>query len=615
MLNLIKLKATNVLSYPVLDIEFPQGLCLLEGYNYDENTANGSGKSSIIDIVCYAIYGNTPRNIKTDEIIRWGEGSCEIELLLSKHNYIYKIIRTRGKNELLFYKNDVLLNGKDAKETQQIIIKHIGLSYESFLQTVYFAQGTSLGEQFLFANDEIKKEIFTEIQDLYIYDQCLDAAKTDFKELSKKKEAAEHEITLNETLLQREKESIDEYKLRSHKFEELRDADKNNILKKIELAKEELNKAKKERKQNLKLNEAIVEFQGQIEKLQMESNPSAEKEYNKLNIEKSIKNTEISGKSKERTRIWNLVQQKKCPTCGQDIQTAILSNDIAIIDDEIKNLEKTVADIDIQLPNLAEKVAQEKYRVNEISNINLKIAIARKTLEESGRIYENTEYRINNAIKDYEAEIVQIEKRENNFMDLLQQSSSKITQYDGVLKAKKKILDTINGYFDIYEVLIKAFSREGIKAFVFAQMINELNIFVSDYMQKLFDGNIRIKFDIQSVTSSGKIKQVINTIFTVDGIERSVLSLSGGEKNRVILAVNFALSRLVSSRSTSIGFMFLDECFVGLDNRGKERVMSFLKELQQHKDMIYVIDHQTEFQQAFDSTIKIEKRHGVSCVI
>ena len=92
----------NFLSYKEAIIEFKKGLYLISGWNNDKNTANASGKTSIVDALCWTLFGETPRKISVNGVINWKEQKeCKCSVKIKKsNNEIMVIERSRKPNHL-----------------------------------------------------------------------------------------------------------------------------------------------------------------------------------------------------------------------------------------------------------------------------------------------------------------------------------------------------------------------------------------------------------------------------------------------------------------------------------------------------------------------------------
>ena len=82
------------------------------------------------------------------------------------------------------------------------------------------------------------------------------------------------------------------------------------------------------------------------------------------------------------------------------------------------------------------------------------------------------------------------------------------------------------------------------------------------------------------------------------------------QKARVSMGIDFGLSRLVAARATNKhSLLILDEAFKHLDRAGKEAVVEMLHELQKEKSSVFVIDHDSEFQAAFENVVTVQYKN------
>jgi len=129
-----KLTITNFLSIENASVEFPtSGLMLITGWNDTLNRANGAGKSAVMQALCWCLYGEFPRDIKVDEIVRRGESSCVVSVKAHINGVDWTIVRKRPIDFALF-RNGERQKG-NMKLLQAIIEQEIGFNYQQFLVT------------------------------------------------------------------------------------------------------------------------------------------------------------------------------------------------------------------------------------------------------------------------------------------------------------------------------------------------------------------------------------------------------------------------------------------------------------------------------------------------
>lgn len=615
MIRLKSIKADNFLSFKELSLTFESGLYLINGFNHDENTANGSGKSSVMDAICFGLYGDLPRKIRIDEITKWGEVGTEVTTVFSKGQNVYTIVRSRNPNKLDFFINNQKNNGKDAKETQARIEGILGLGFSAFLYSVYFSQNSSIGDQFLFVNDEAKKDIFTELLGLGALDECYEEIRKDLKTIEDAKMGALKEVDFITRSLNEQKALIEQYRQLSSNFERLRSEDVKSIEAAIKNIKTQQKNALRSYKESIAISECVPNLHDAIEHLKDKIDPLVGEKFSKHQIERAYKVKEIDLLKKQHKRAKDLLDAGDCPTCGQKIAAELFSGPLVQLEKEIGQLEKDVASLDVTLGSLKSAVDNNLIYNDEIIKLNNKIVVSQKLVAEAQRSYQNNESFYGGQVSDLTNKLEKAKTATNHYEGLILETEGKMGDLEGKMAAQQEKLTQVQYLSGIYDVLYLAFGKEGLKSHVFNQLINELNVHITGYLRQLFDNTIDLRLNSQTITSANKVKNRVDTILTIDGVDRNIHLLSGGERARLSLATNFALSKIIASRTTSVNFLCLDEGLTGLDLKGKEKIMEFLRKLSANKDFIYVIDHESVFKEGFDGVYNVEKRNGTSEVI
>ena len=194
------ISAKNFLSWENLSFNVSSGVTLIDGWNDDDQTSEGSGKSAVLNAVSWCLYGKLPKDAKIDEVIRDGQKSCKVSVVLDSGDLV---VRSRGPNDLYLQRDGSKIKGSTANETQKLIEEYVGLSFDAFCQVHYFAQ--NYDKKFLQSNQEDKSKILSEIQDLNLFDK----ARKEAHELLKKEEASLKDITHQIELEKKELNSID----------------------------------------------------------------------------------------------------------------------------------------------------------------------------------------------------------------------------------------------------------------------------------------------------------------------------------------------------------------------------------------------------------------------
>ena len=143
-----KLRLVNFMPFAKVELDLVDrhGPFLFLGRHADgvEGESNGAGKSSVLEAILWALYGES-RGPGDDDLIRLGEDDMSVVLNFQMEGKGYEISRTkrRGRSQVLALTNltdDVKLTGNSVRETQEAIVKVLGMDHSVFVNTVFCAQ-------------------------------------------------------------------------------------------------------------------------------------------------------------------------------------------------------------------------------------------------------------------------------------------------------------------------------------------------------------------------------------------------------------------------------------------------------------------------------------------
>jgi exonuclease SbcC len=184
----IQLTLKNFLSYRDATLDF-RGLhtaCICG--------SNGAGKSSLLEAITWAIWGES-RAASEDDVIHTGAKDVRVDFIFNANQQVYRVIRNRqrgGTGSLEFQIETPsgfrALTGKGLRATQDIILEHIKLDYDTFINSAYLRQGRA--DEFMLKRPNERKEILAELLKLNQYDELEERA----KELSRQFKARAEEL-------------------------------------------------------------------------------------------------------------------------------------------------------------------------------------------------------------------------------------------------------------------------------------------------------------------------------------------------------------------------------------------------------------------------------------
>jgi DNA repair exonuclease SbcCD ATPase subunit len=612
-----RIKATNLFSWESLDYEVKPGISQITGFNYDDSSPEGCGKSSIPNILCWVLFGGVPKDVRVDEVVRQGCKSGAGEVTLSSG---HRVVRSRKPNDVYVVDpSGNSVKGKDAKETQLLINRLIGLDFDAFCQTVYFAQ--NYPKKFVSSSDTEKVSILSQVLDLTLFDKARDRA----HDLAKKAKGDVAGLELKKTevgyMLEKLRSNAELLVRFVEKFEEDKAAKVEALKKGITSLEEQL------------LTKEALEANYELAKRASEDHDRQLSEVNQkiTQLEVSVRLADNAVKTRARLeKDIDLCQSRieklkvkiaryhaaglKCPTCGEAVQ----GHKVDHVFSELKELEKDLRDEGAQnneyvtqLHNLpkpstsaddAKALAAAKAKMSEVTLLRRdawdKATACKRDLDRLGLVGLELK-KLKDALKAAEAS--QCDEELTRLGDL----DRSVGEYEKAERDLDEKLSAARVKLANLDILKTGFKE--VKQFVFQALLNELSVKATRLAEELFEVPISIKFSNED--EEGGVTKIVTTV-TLDGVERSLGLYSGGQYRRIELAVDLALASIVARRSQNpLKFRVLDEPFKDLSESSMEKVVKLLERLE---GSTIIIEHNTITKSIIHNVFDIEYRGGVS---
>jgi len=154
--------------------EFHNGINLIQGHDTGTGKSNGSGKSSLVELLPFALFGQTIKDIKKDNIPNWyNQTKCETNLYFSINDDEYCFYRSIKPNKFTVKKNDEIIPQLSNVRDFQIKINDevIGMDFKTFSNLVYFSPNNTIS--ILNAKKEQKRKFLESLFDLGEYSEML----------------------------------------------------------------------------------------------------------------------------------------------------------------------------------------------------------------------------------------------------------------------------------------------------------------------------------------------------------------------------------------------------------------------------------------------------------
>ena len=532
---------------------------------------NGAGKSTILDALCFGLFGKPFRNISKMQMVNSiNNSSTVVEVEFKIGTVEYKVIRSIKPNKFEIYQNNILINqDANARDYQKILEQQIlKLNYRSFTQVVIL--GSSTFVPFMQLKARHRREVVEEILDIQIFS------------------------TMNLILKQRIKIILDDirendyqYQLASEKisFQENHIADLKDNKEKIIKQKQNLIKENKKEISNRSISKKDIETQNENLLLSIEDKSKVELKSGKL---KDIQSTLVE-KHKSHTSMINFFQNNEdCPTCEQHIDELFKTDMVSKKKTDADKIQVGMKELKLEL----DKVASRKEEIRNITNTIRENHVSVAKIDSSILELEKFNTQLQTEINQFETD-----GATTSDVDKLKDLKEEAEIYN---KQKSKLRED-----KLYaEAARNMLQDTGIKTKIIKQYLPIMNKLINKYLTSM---EFYVNFSLDE-----NFEETIKSRYRD---EFSYSSFSEGEKMRIDLALLFTWRAVAKMKnSTNTNLLILDEIFdSSLDGTGTDEFLKILHTLS--GENVFVISHKQDvLADKFKSTIKFEKIRNFSHV-
>jgi len=532
---------------------------------------NGAGKSTILDALCFGLFGKPFRKINKPQLLNSiNQQGCVVEIEFAIGQKNYKVIRGIKPNVFEVYLGDKLLDqDAKAKDYQEFLEKFIlKINFKSFTQVVIL--GSASFVPFMQLTPADRRAIIEDLLDINIFSSMNSVVKEKMAEIKDLSVKSKHEMDLTSERINFQKQSIEDHKNRSD---------------------EEIGKKRKEISDSV---DQIFTLKRDVELIQKHIDVLQRKIEDKLSVEKKSKKL-LQLESKIETNIKKnekdiafYEEHDNCPTCKQTIEGDFKSEQVS------ERKSKVVTQRE-GLTEISAEIAKTNQRIEEIININKHI---------SG--HNNEIVKHNSTISAINAYVTKLQKEIDELSigkDTVEEENQKLKELKqqlSVLLSKMEELSVEKQYYEFAGNLLK---DTGIKTKIIRQYLPIMNKLINKYLTAM---DFFVNFNIN--------ESFEETIKSRHRDEFSYANFSEGEKMRIDLALLFTWRQIAKLKnSTNTNLLILDEVFdSSLDGVGTEEFLKLLHEMGTDTN-VFVISHKGD--QLFDkfrSIIKFEKHNNFS---
>jgi DNA repair exonuclease SbcCD ATPase subunit len=534
---------------------------------------NGEGKSTILDALCFALFGKPFRNINKGQLVNSINGKgCLVEIHFNVNSKSYKVIRGIKPNKFEIWCNDELLNqDAAAKDYQKVLEQQIlKLNYKTFTQVVIL--GSASFVPFMQLTSAQRREVIEDILDIRIFS-------TMNQLLKEKANDTKAEIARIETEIMGAKTKVEA---------------QTAIIKTISDAKAD-NIRSVEAKIAASLKE-VESTQSEVDVLIGEITTLKSKIEGKDKIEGDLDKAKTI-RSKLLHKVETCEQHKEffdshdvCPSCSQDIPDQHKQKIVDDLNAKVADQNSKVSELEEVLRGLNDRLSTVNQIVSQITEKNIELSTKNSAVSI-----------INRQISELERE-VESHKADTTNVDA-EKVKLKALAEDAMAKIKNK--SALQEHRNMEEVANLLLKDTGIKTAIIREYLPVMNKMINKYLQSM-DAYIHFELD-------ENFNEIVKSRFRDDF---TYASFSEGEKMRIDLAILFTWRQVAKMKnSVNTNLLLLDEIFdSSLDTAGTDYFLNLMNSFGENTN-IFVISHKGD--QLFDkfrSVLKFEKRNDFSVI-
>lgn len=548
-------------------------LTLVLGENLDlggDGSRNGTGKTTIINALSYALYGQALSNIRKDNLVNKTNGkNMLVSLDFSVNGQEYRIERGRKPNILRFYINNEHKTAEDeaqgdSRETQDAIERLMNMSHDMFRHVLALNTYT---EPFLSLKANDQRTIIEQLLGITLLSERADAIKELNRQTKDAIQAEEFRIRAVQEANKRIEEQIESLRKRQRLWTAKRDEDVG------------------------RLEQAIAD----LEHINIDAEVQAHRDLEAFHVKKKalddasryIRQIDADDAKlnkileKLRTEIKAL-DEHRCHSCGQDLH-----------DDKQEELKQAkqalVQETSLQL--LANDTQRQGHEdtVAEIGVLGTAPTVFYDSLEQALN-HRNT---VETLRKDLSSRSADADPYQEQISDM-QGQALQIVSYDA--------LNELTRLQDHQDFLLKLLTSKDsfVRKKIIDQNLSYLNARLTHYLDRI------------GLPHTVKFQNDLTVSIEELGRELDFDNLSRGERNRLILSMSWAFRDVWESLYSPVNLLFIDELIDnGLDTQGVENALALLKKMsrERHKS-IWLVSHRDELAGRVENILKVVKENG-----
>ena len=538
----------------------------------DSGSRNGTGKTTIINALSYALYGQALTNIKKENLINKTNGKAmlvTVEFDVSGNSF--RIERGRKPNVLKLFINNQQQKASDeddsqgdSRETQKTIEQMLGMSHTMFKHLVAL---NTYSEPFLSMKAADQREVIEQLLGITLLSEKAEKLKLEIKITKDSIQAETFKIDGIKTANENVQKSIDSLQIKSSAWENKKTSDIESLGKAIVNL------------ENVDIDSELVSH-SQL-KVWDENN----KKLVNLTKQKSTLESAVIQADKTVSKYTKEIEKlidKTCPACEQELHDHKHEEMSAAAE---KNLEDAVT----YLTKVSNDLLTITASIDEIEELPRRPITFYETEAEAFGHKNN----LDSLEKSLDQRIAEANPYEEQIEELKHTAIQELdwSNVNNLVKIK-----------DHQEFLLKLLTNKDsfIRKKIIDQNLNYLNKRLSYYIVKM------------GLPHQVVFQNDLNVEITQLGQDLDFDNLSRGERNRLILSLSWAFRDVWENLYQHINLLFIDELIdAGMDAAGVEAGLAILKKMSRERNKnIYLISHKDELIGRVNNVLKVVKENG-----
>ena len=548
-------------------------LTLVLGENLDmggDGSRNGTGKTTIINALSYALYGQALSNIRKDNLVnKTNAKHMLVSLDFSVGGQNYRIERGRKPNVLKFYVNDEHQAAQDeaqgdSRETQEAIERVLGMSHDMFQHIVALNTYTP---PFLSLKANEQRTIIEQLLGITLLSERADRIKELNRQTKDSIQSEELHIRAVQEANKRIEEQIQSLEKRRTLWLRKQTEDTESLAQGIA---------------DLEHIDIVAEVQAHRDLDTYNAGKKAIDEANRWIRQIDADDTKLQKQKIQIEKDLNQIASHKCFACGTEIHDNSL--------DTVKaQREKTLQELALQLLTNDSQRQEHQERLLALGTLGKAPTVFYDSLEQALN-HKNTVDTLN---KDLVSRSSESDPYSEQITDMQNQALQAVSY------------DTLNEYTRLQEhqeFLLKLLTSKDsfVRKKIIDQNLSYLNSRLTHYLDRI------------GLPHTVKFQNDLTVSIEELGRELDFDNLSRGERNRLILSMSWAFRDVWESLYQPINILFIDEMIdSGLDTQGVENALALLKKMsrERHKS-IWLVSHRDELTSRVENILKVVKENG-----